>query len=83
MARVFRKRKLNTEKKADKHFLEMLTRKTFFLPAQVLYGTKAFGIGRSPDVPNVVIAVPPVERWMNQFAVAGRKTAGSNLPSPS
>jgi len=34
-------------------------------------------------VPKVVIKIPAVERWMNQFAVDGRKTAVSNRPSPS
>ena len=34
-------------------------------------------------VPKLVIKIPALERWTNQFPVAGRNTAVSNSPSPS
>ncbi len=49
----------------------------------VSYGTKAFGIGLSPLAPNVTIDEPAVVRLINQVFDDGRKTAVSNLPSPS
>ncbi len=46
-------------------------------------GTKAFGTGLSPVVPNWAICVPALERLINHVEFEGRKTAVSNLPSPS
>ena len=47
------------------------------------YGTKAFGTGRSPFCPKVWIKVPAVDLFTYQVEFDGRKTAASDLPSPS
>ena len=58
-------------------------RSLFFLHYAFFYGIKALGIGLSPVVPKVKIAVPVVVRFEYQVFVEGRKIVGSNLPSPS
>jgi hypothetical protein len=48
-----------------------------------VYLTKAFGTGRSPLTPTWTAVKPLVDCCRYQTAFEGRKTAVSNLPSPS